>query len=219
LSRITGGVLGARGPGETIKEERKRLLKRREKHIREALDKERDRRDRQRRFRSRTAYPTVAVVGYTNAGKSTLFNAIVGEQVVRSADEFFSSIDPKIRLVTLWGKKMFLLDTVGFIEGMSRGVFDAFVPTFDEIRHAALVLHIIDPTGRGWLRKKEEVEHILDRCGVSAEKVMALYSKRDLCDPIAFAGDGIHAYAAGSREDIRRIKRLLYERLFGESPV
>ena len=133
LSRLTGGVLGARGPGETVKEERKRVLKRRERRIREALEKEKERRERQRRFRLRTTYPTVAIVGYTNAGKSTLFNALIGETVVRAADEFFSSIDPKIRLVSLFGRKFFLLDTVGFIEGMSRGVLDAFEPTFDEI--------------------------------------------------------------------------------------
>ncbi len=217
LSRITGGVLGARGPGETVKEERKRLLKRREARIRKALEKERDRRDRQRQFRSRIAYPTVAIVGYTNAGKSTLFNAIVGEQVVRSANEFFSSIDPKIRLVTLWGKKVFLLDTVGFIEGMSSGVLDAFAPTFDEIRHAALVLHIVDPTEHGWRRKKEEVDRVLTLCSVSDEKVEILYSKRDLCNPMTLAGDGISAYSASDRNDIRNIKRLVYKRLFGET--
>jgi len=217
LSRLTGGVLGARGPGETVKEERKRILKRRERRIRDELGSERERRDRQRRFRSRTAHPTVAIVGYTNAGKSTLFNALVGEKVVRAADEFFSSIDPKIRLVSLFGRKLFLLDTVGFIEGMSRGVLDAFAPTFDEIVHAALVVQVVDPTEHEWREKKRTVDRLLDSCGVAPEAVWVLYSKRDLGAAMALPGDAeVSTYAAGSRDDIRRVKRLLYERLFGE---
>lgn len=215
LSRLTGGV-GARGPGETVQEERKRSLKVRARRIREALEKERGRRENQRKFRARTNHPTVAIVGYTNAGKSTLFNAIVGEKVVRGSDEFFSSIDPKIRLVSLFGRKLFLLDTVGFIEGMSQGALDAFEQTFTEILNATLILQVVDPTDREWRAKKRYVDELLDSCGVAVGSVEVLYSKRDLLTGHPPDG-GDRCYAARDRDDVRRLKKFLYERVFGET--
>ncbi len=214
LSRITGGV-GARGPGETVQEERKRSLKVRQRLIRTALEKERGRRENQRKFRAKTNHPTVAIVGYTNAGKSTLFNALVGEKVVRESGEFFSSIDPKIRLVSLFGKKLFLLDTVGFIEGMSKGALDAFEQTFTEILNATLILQVVDPTDREWRVKKRYVDELLDACGVAVGSVEVLYSKRDLLkEHLPDGGD--KCYAAQERDDIRRLKKFVFERLFGE---
>lgn len=214
LSRITGGV-GARGPGETVQEERKRSLKVRQRLIRTALDKERGRRENQRKFRAKTNHPTVAIVGYTNAGKSTLFNAILGEKVVRESGEFFSSIDPKIRLVSLFGRKLFLLDTVGFIEGMSQGALDAFEQTFTEILNATLILQVVDPTDREWRSKKRYVDELLDACGVAVGAVEVLYSKRDLLKEHLPDG-GEKCYAARDRDDLRRLKRFLFDRLFGE---
>ena len=98
---------------------------------------------------------------------------------------------------------------------MSRGVLDAFEPTFDEIIHAALVIHVVDPTVREWRAKKEEVDRLLAACEVMPERVVTLYSKRDLLNGNLPEGGDL-CYAAHNREDIRRLKKFLFDRLFGD---
>jgi GTPase len=127
LSRIKGGI-GLKGPGETKEEERKRILKNKEKDVRKKLKNEFSRISSQMKYRKKSNAKTVAVVGYTNAGKSTLFNHLINENVSLESSSFFSSIDPKIKKMSLFGKPLFLVDTVGFISDMTRNITDAFEP-------------------------------------------------------------------------------------------
>jgi len=212
LSRIKGGI-GLKGPGETKEEERKRILKNREKSVKKALLKESERLEFQRKFRKKSNYPTVSIVGYTNAGKSTLFNTLLGEKVVEESKHYFSSIDPKIRLYSLFGQKIFLVDTVGIIEGMTKGIVDAFNPTFQEIINSDLIFHVVDSTERTWKEKKKYVEKMLAENGVKLDLIFPLYSKKDKLTLPHTAPDGF-CYSIGSKDDIFKIKEMIAEILF-----
>ena len=177
LSRIKGGI-GLKGPGETKEEERKRILKNKEKNVRKQLENEFSRLEFQRKFRKRSQIATVAVVGYTNAGKSTLFNALLNEEATKESNKFFSSIDPKIRKFSLFGKPVFLLDTVGFISNMSNDITDAFNSTFSEIAASDLILHIIDSTEKGWEERKKFVDELLISNGCDKHSIIPLFSKK-----------------------------------------
>ena len=211
LSRIKGGI-GLKGPGETKEEERKRILKNKEKNVRKQLENEFSRLDFQRKFRKRSQIATVAIVGYTNAGKSTLFNALLNEEATKESNRFFSSIDPKIRKFSLFGKPLFLLDTVGFISNMSNDITDAFNATFSEIAASDLILHIIDSTEKGWEERKKFVETLLIGNGCDKHHIIPLFSKKGKIKIKQPLRTGFF-YDATDSEDISRIKKFLYEKL------
>lgn len=215
LSRIKGGI-GLKGPGETKEEERRRILKKREKSVREGLEKEFSRQEFQRKFRKKSNLKTVAIVGYTNAGKSTLFNALMNEHATDESDRFFSSIDPKIRKLNLFGMPVFLLDTVGFISEMSEDVIDTFNPTFSEISNSELILDVVDPTEKGWERRKSFVESLLVENGSKKENIFTLFSKKDRVRIKHPAGRGFY-YNAFDGEDILRVKKFIFDRLNEEN--
>ncbi len=210
LSRIKGGI-GLKGPGETKEEERKRILKLKDKKVRRGLKKEEQRLEFQRKFRNKSTFPTVSIVGYTNAGKSSLFNALLNEHVVEESSNFFSSIDPIIRRLFLFGKSVFLVDTVGLVEGMSKGTVDAFHPTFKEIEDSALILHIIDASDKNWRKKMEFVEELLFKNGVSESRIIRLFSKREL---VSLPIQGELSYSVFEKKDIRGIREFIFEKLF-----
>ncbi len=212
LSRIKGGI-GLKGPGETKEEERKRILKNKEKDVKIKLLKEKERLESQRKFRKKSEYPTVSIVGYTNAGKSTLFNALLGENVVQISNEYFSSIDPKIRTLYLFGEKLFLVDTVGVIDGMTDLVFDAFNPTLAEIAASDLVLHIIDSTDSDYDFKRNFVNSVLDKIGVSLKNVLTLYSKKE-GRVIPVEQPSSILYSSNDKKDITLIKKAVFNYLF-----
>ena len=211
LSRIKGGI-GLKGPGETKEEERKRILKNKEKNVRKQLENEFSRLDFQRKFRKRSRIATVAVVGYTNTGKSTLFNALLNEEATKESDKFFSSIDPKIRKFSLFGKPLFLLDTVGFISNMSNDITDAFNSTFSEIAASDLILHIIDSTEKGWEERKKFVENLLIGNGCDKHNIVPLFSKKGKIKIKQPLRNGFF-YDATDPEDITKIKKFIYEKL------
>ncbi|HPS30663.1 MAG TPA: 50S ribosome-binding GTPase [bacterium] len=212
LSRIKGGI-GLKGPGETKEEERKRILKNKEKTVRIDLKHETERLSIQRKFREKSAIRTVAIVGYTNAGKSTLFNSLLNRKVVEESNRFFSSIDPKIQKMTFNRKEVFLIDTVGFISEMSEDIIEAFRSTFTDIASSNLILHIVDSTSKGWNRKKKFVEDLMLENGIARENIITLYSKSDLVKIKHPVANGFF-YSSLKSEDILKIRNFIISFLF-----
>ena len=160
LERQKGGI-GLRGPGETQLETDRRLLAVRVKTIKRRLEKVRKQREQGRRMRSKTGVPTVALVGYTNAGKSTLFNRLTQEHVY-VADQLFATLDPTLRRLNLGaGEHCILADTVGFVNDLPHELVDAFRSTLVETREADLLLHIIDAADEEKAAKIEQVNAVL----------------------------------------------------------
>jgi GTP-binding protein HflX len=183
LSRLGGGI-GTRGPGETKLETDRRQIKVKIARIRQKLKGVTRNRDLQRQNRRSLPVPLVALVGYTSAGKSTLFKALTGENVFIS-DQLFATLDPLLRRVDLHdshpGYYFILSDTVGFIRDMPAELFTSFTATLEEVRQADLVLHVVDMTNPDWPGQKAEVEKALSKLDVGAAKVVTVCNKIDLC--------------------------------------
>ncbi|MGH8032972.1 MAG: GTPase HflX, partial [Luteimonas sp.] len=143
LERQRGGSIGLRGPGETQLETDRRLLQKRVEQLQKRLDKVEVQRTQMRRARVRSALPRIALVGYTNAGKSTLFNAMTGADAY-AADQLFATLDPTVRRIALAGGSAVLADTVGFVRDLPHELVAAFRSTLSEAREADLLLHVID---------------------------------------------------------------------------
>ena len=179
LSRLGGGI-GTRGPGETQLETDRRTIRRRMAKIREELTKVRRHRALLRRPRKRHAIPIVALVGYTNAGKSTLFNALT-HSGVRTDDALFVTLDPILRRVTTADGFSFLLsDTVGFIRHLPAQLVTAFKATLEELNEADLLLHVIDASHPQMMEQKHAVDAILGDLGLSAKPIIEALNKVDL---------------------------------------
>ncbi len=188
LSRLTGGI-GGRGPGETKLEIGKRRAKERVTHLEDQLKQLAKQRTQRRRKRKRGNVPTVAIVGYTNAGKSTLTNTMTGSEVL-TADKLFATLDTRSRTLNVgWagygGREVVVTDTVGFIRELPKDLFAAFRATFEEAADADLILHVVDandPAKDDHIATTEEVltELALDRI----PRVM-VFNKVDLLEPSA----------------------------------
>jgi len=178
LSRLGGGV-GTRGPGETqLEVDRRRLRERIGTLRRRLLDVERTR-ALQRHERARVPFPCVALVGYTNAGKSTLMNALTQAGVLVE-DKLFATLDPTSRRLDLpEGHAVMLVDTVGFINKLPHQVVDAFKSTLEEVRTADLLLHVIDATHPHWEEQKTVVERVLAEIGAGDKPTIAVLNKLD----------------------------------------
>ena len=184
LSRLGGGI-GTRGPGESKLETDRRLIKDRIGRIRKKLEAVLKNRDLQRQRRQALPVPLVALVGYTSAGKSTLFKTLSGEDVPISK-KLFSTLDPLLRRVDLFdirpGYYFILSDTVGFIRSMPEELFSSFQASLEEVHHADLILHVIDLTNPDWLGQKHEVEKVLQQLRIDRDKVITVFNKIDLLD-------------------------------------
>ena len=177
LERQKGGI-GLRGPGETQLETDRRLLRDRIRMLLRRLEKVHSQREQGRRARQRAEVPTVSLVGYTNAGKSTLFNTLTGAGVY-AADQLFATLDPTMRRCTLPdGRPMVLADTVGFVRHLPHQLVEAFRATLDEARLADLLLHVIDASAADREDTSFEVEKVLGEIG--ADKVVRL----EVCNKI-----------------------------------
>lgn len=189
LSR-TGGGIGTRGPGESQLETDRRIVRDRIKKLRERVDQVAEQRRTATRARDRRLIPTVAIVGYTNAGKSTLLNALVGQEVVRAEDRLFATLDPTSRQVKLGeGQVAIATDTVGFIHKLPHQLVDAFRATLEEVTRADALLEIVDASDRHSAEHRTTVQTVLDELGAGQKPRLVAFNKADLIDPSARNGD------------------------------
>lgn len=183
LERQKGGI-GLRGPGETQLETDRRLLRVRIKSITARLEKVRIQREQGRRSRTRAAIPTVALVGYTNAGKSTLFNRVT-QSTVYVADQLFATLDPTLRRVELDNVgPVVLADTVGFIAHLPHKLVEAFKATLEETLQADLLLHVVDAASQERDSNMYQVQEVLTEIGAEDIPQLQVFNKLDLLEQL-----------------------------------
>lgn len=181
LERQKGGI-GLRGPGETQLETDRRLLRGRIKSIHKRLDKVRSQRDQNRRARARAEIHSVSLVGYTNAGKSTLFNALTNSEVY-AADQLFATLDPTLRRLEIEDVgPVVMADTVGFIRHLPHKLVEAFQATLQEASEASLLVHVIDAADPDRELNVEQVELVLKEIGADDVPVLKVMNKIDKLD-------------------------------------
>ncbi len=191
LERQKGGI-GLRGPGEKQLESDRRIVGQRIKQLSKRLDKLRQQRDQGRAARRKTTTPTVAIVGYTNAGKSTLFNALTDAKVY-SADKLFATLDPTLRRMQISkGQHVVLADTVGFIQDLPHDLIEAFHATLQETHDADLILHIVDASDENRDNNIVEVESVLKQIDALGVPQIMIYNKIDQIDMLPNVQLGEH---------------------------
>ena len=181
MSQLGGGI-GTRGPGETQLETDRRKIYRRIRHVEQQIENVRRVRSQQRQRREAAPVATVALVGYTNAGKSTLFNALTRATVLASP-RMFATLDPTIRAVVLPSKRKVLLsDTVGFIRNLPHTLISAFRATLEEVQRASLILHVSDASSRLSAEQDAQVELVLKELEAEKKPRLRVMNKVDLLD-------------------------------------
>ncbi|MEA9843933.1 ribosome rescue GTPase HflX [Xanthomonas campestris] len=178
LERQRGGAIGLRGPGETQLETDRRLLQKRVEQLQKRLEKVEVQRTQMRRARMRSELPRIALVGYTNAGKSTLFNALTGADAY-AADQLFATLDPTVRRIALPGGSAVLADTVGFVRDLPHELVAAFRSTLSEARDADLLLHIVDAADPLREERIHQVDEVLQAVGAGDLPQLLVFNKID----------------------------------------
>lgn len=215
------GGIGLRGPGETLLETDRRLLRIRMGQLKAKIEKVRQTRIQGRVARQKAAVPTVSLVGYTNAGKSTLFN-ILADSDVYAADQLFATLDPTLRRLQWDGVgNLVLTDTVGFVRNLSHSLVESFKATLEETVEATLLLHVIDSSSPEMLEQIEAVEKVLKEIGADVP-VLRVYNKIDCSGEDAKIiyrqpGQPERVYvSAHSGEGLDLLRKAVHEALMGQ---
>lgn len=220
LSRLGGGI-GTRGPGEQKLEFDRRRLRARIQKLQDAIGRVRAQRALHREHRRQQNFFNVALVGYTNAGKSTLFNALTGAHVLSSA-RLFATLDPTVRSIALPSRRKALLsDTVGFIHNLPPHLVASFRATLEELDSADLLLHVIDASHPDWVAQRDSVDVTLENLGLQATPRLVVWNKVDLLhgrDLSRFTPNGANV-SASTGEGIDDLLRQLDRALGGETAV
>lgn len=179
MSRLGGGI-GTRGPGETKLETERRLIQKRLARLQQEVDQLQAHRSRLRKQRQKQEIPSVAIVGYTNAGKSTLINALTDADVY-TADQLFATLDPTTRRLRIGeeGETLLLTDTVGFIHELPPALVDAFRATLEEVTEADVLLHVVDLSHPAWLSQITSVQKILKDMPIAPGPELMVFNKID----------------------------------------
>ncbi len=218
LERLGGGI-GTRGPGETQIETDRRLARNRIATLRRRLDRVRRTRAMQRAERERAALPTIALVGYTNAGKSSLLNALTGAEA-GVQDRLFHTLDPTVRTLTIFGRRYLLTDTVGFISKLPHQLVDAFGATLEETRRAQLIAHVLDASASEEQQEamRRAVEETLEEIGAGDQPRILVLSKADLlndaeCDELQLRFSGAVLVSAVRGDGLEELRQTIEHEL------
>jgi GTP-binding protein HflX len=213
LSRTAGGI-GTRGPGESQLETDRRLIRDKIRKVRSELDEVKRHRATTSRQRDRSEIATVALVGYTNAGKSTLLNALTDADLY-AADMLFATLDPTSRAVSLpTGQRVVISDTVGFINKLPHDLVDAFRATLEEVIRADLLLEVVDAADPSFIGQQAAVQAVLDELGVGDKPRITVFNKIDLLDadlragPMPASGDSAFVSATSGEGLDQLLKRV-----------
>jgi GTP-binding protein HflX len=200
LSRMGGGIGTRFGPGETQLETDRRVLRERIKKTRERVEEVRQRRETAARARERRLLPTMAIVGYTNAGKSTLLNSLVGEQAAVVEDMLFATLDPTTRRVRLGeGQTVIVSDTVGFIHKLPHQLVEAFQATLEEVTRADVLLEVVDLSDVHAPEHRRTVQTVLDELGAGHKPRVVVLNKADLVVDADVADANIGSFGKAGR--------------------
>ena len=216
LSRLGGGI-GTRGPGEKKLETDRRLIKSRLARLNRELKQMQLHRDTARKQRLERAVPVAAVVGYTNAGKSTLMNALSGAGIL-AQDKLFATLDPTTRRMKLpGGQELLLTDTVGFIRKLPHHLVEAFKSTLEEARYADFILHVVDSSSPQMDAQMETVYETLQALDITGKPVITLFNKRDLTEgaelPKDLKASRTLGISAATGEGLLKLQELLEDYL------
>ena len=214
LSRLGGGI-GTRGPGESKLESDRRHIRRRIAALREQLEKLDSQRTLRRQRRRKDGIPTVALVGYTNAGKSTLLNQLTGAAIPAN-NRLFDTLDTTTRQLTVSDTlDVVISDTVGFIRKLPHQLVEAFKATLEELEYADLLLHVIDVSNPEWQQQAEVVENLIRELGAGDLPRIEVFNKADLfpAGEIMPHGEDICAISARSGEGVERLLEMIDRKL------
>lgn len=218
LSRLGGGI-GTRGPGESKLETDRRHIRGRISDLKRQLDEIMKHRVLQRERRKKTGAVQVALVGYTNAGKSTLLNRLTAADVYIE-NQLFATLDPTSRVLELpSGKEVVLTDTVGFIQNLPHDLVAAFRATLEEANEADLILHVVDASSEMREEQMKTVQSILGDLGAGDKPQLVLFNKKDACDPKQLemlpSGEGYLKISAYDEDDMEAVRLAIQDHLSG----